>query len=112
MSHSQRHGRSGDTAPGDETSDGHEIAKGLQGYLIGLGLATLITIVAFFIAQTHLVWGPSIPIALVVLAVAQIGSRQHQQRPGFGVRRADRDAADHRLAVDHEPPQPQHDAHG
>jgi cytochrome o ubiquinol oxidase operon protein cyoD len=29
--------------------------------------------VAFFIAGTSLVWGPSIPLALVVLAIAQIG---------------------------------------
>ena len=63
----------GDIAPGDEKAGGHEIGKGIQGYVIGLGLATLITCVAFFIAQTTLVWGPSIPIALFVLAVAQMG---------------------------------------
>jgi cytochrome o ubiquinol oxidase subunit IV len=62
-----------DTAPGDERADGREIAEGLTGYLIGLGLATLITVVAFFIAGTTLVWQPSIPIALFVLAIAQMG---------------------------------------
>jgi cytochrome o ubiquinol oxidase subunit IV len=62
-----------DTAPGDERADGREIAEGLFGYLIGLGLATLITVVAFFISGTSLVWQPSIPIALFVLAVAQMG---------------------------------------
>ena len=66
-----RHG--GDTAPGDERADDREIARGLQGYLIGLGLAILITAVAFFIARTTLVWQPSIPIALFVLAIAQMG---------------------------------------
>jgi cytochrome o ubiquinol oxidase operon protein cyoD len=70
---SEIHGQTGDTAPGDEVSGSHDIVKGLQGYLVGLGLATLITVVAFFIAQTTLVWGPSIPIALFVLAVAQMG---------------------------------------
>ena len=35
--------------------------------------AILLTAVSFFIAGTSLVWHPSIPIALVVLAVAQIG---------------------------------------
>jgi cytochrome o ubiquinol oxidase subunit IV len=65
--------RRGDTAPGDERRGGHEIAEGLRSYLVGLGLATLITAVAFFIAQTTLVWQPSIPIALFVLAVAQMG---------------------------------------
>ena len=62
-----------DIAPGDERVDSREIAKGLTGYLIGLGLATLITVVAFFISGTSLVWQPSIPIALFVLAIAQMG---------------------------------------
>jgi cytochrome o ubiquinol oxidase operon protein cyoD len=62
-----------DTAPGDERADGREIAEGLRGYLVGLALATLITVVAFFVANTTLVWTPSIPIALFVLAVAQMG---------------------------------------
>jgi cytochrome o ubiquinol oxidase operon protein cyoD len=63
----------GDTAPGDERAGGREVAEGIFGYLIGLALAILITVVAFFISGTSLVWGPSIPIALVVLAIAQIG---------------------------------------
>jgi cytochrome o ubiquinol oxidase subunit IV len=62
-----------DLAPGDELADGREIAEGIRGYLVGLGLATLITIVAFFVSGTSLVWQPSIPIALVVLAIAQMG---------------------------------------
>jgi cytochrome o ubiquinol oxidase subunit IV len=63
----------GDHAPGDEPAGRHEITEGIQGYLIGLGLAVLLTAVSFFIAGTSLVWHPSIPIALVVLAIAQIG---------------------------------------
>jgi cytochrome o ubiquinol oxidase operon protein cyoD len=62
-----------DIAPGDERGDGREIAEGILGYLIGLGLATLITVVAFFVSGTSLVWQPSIPIALMVLAIAQMG---------------------------------------
>ncbi len=50
-----------------------ETAEGVGVYLIGLGLATLLTIVSFFIAGTTLVWQPSIPVALSVLAVAQMG---------------------------------------
>ena len=75
MSPSARHldGHHADTAPGDELGDGHSIGESLRSYLIGLGLATLITVVAFFVSQTTLVWEPSIPIALGVLAVAQIG---------------------------------------
>ena len=60
-----------DTAPGDEVQDEHEAGVGT--YLIGLGLAVLLTAVSFFISGTTLVWGPSIPVALVVLAIAQMG---------------------------------------
>jgi cytochrome o ubiquinol oxidase operon protein cyoD len=62
-----------DLAPGDERADGREIAEGIRGYLVGLGFATLITVVAFLVSGTSLVWQPSIPIALVVLAIAQMG---------------------------------------
>ena len=62
----------GDTAPGDEPLDGHEV-EGIGSYRIGLGLATLLTIVSFYIARTTLVWEPSIPVALAVLAIAQMG---------------------------------------
>ncbi len=40
---------------------------------VGLGLAILLTATSFFIAGTDLVWQPSIPVALVVLAIAQMG---------------------------------------
>jgi len=53
--------------------DGHEGVEGIGSYLIGLGLATLLTIVSFYIARTTLVWQPSIPVALAVLAIAQMG---------------------------------------
>jgi cytochrome o ubiquinol oxidase subunit IV len=62
-----------DTDRSDEHLDGHDIAGDVGGYLIGLALATLLTIVSFFIAQTKLVWQPSIPVALAVLAIAQMG---------------------------------------
>ena len=63
----------GDIAPGDEPASGAEIAVGIRGYLIGLGLAVLATFVSFFVAGTSLVWQPSIPAALIVLAIAQMG---------------------------------------
>jgi cytochrome o ubiquinol oxidase operon protein cyoD len=60
-----------DLAPGDE----EEIRVGLRvlGYVAGLGLAILLTATSFFVAGTNLVWQPSIPVALVVLAIAQMG---------------------------------------
>jgi len=41
--------------------------------VIGFGLAVLLTATSFFVAGTNLVWEPSIPVALVVLAIAQMG---------------------------------------
>ena len=60
-----------DLAPGDQ----EEIRVGprLVGYFIGFGLAILLTATSFFVAGTSLVWQPSIPVALVVLAIAQMG---------------------------------------
>jgi cytochrome o ubiquinol oxidase operon protein cyoD len=61
-----------DVAPGDEESL-RDIRKAVYGYLIGFTLATLLSIVSFYIARNTLVWAPSIPIALSVLAIAQMG---------------------------------------
>jgi cytochrome o ubiquinol oxidase operon protein cyoD len=62
-----------DTAPGDTEIGIDRPVEGLESYLIGLGLAVLFTAVSFFIARTHLVWAPSIPVALCVLAIGQMG---------------------------------------
>jgi len=62
-----------DLAPGDEHVEGSGIGLRVLGYLTGLGLAVLLTATSFFVAGTDLVWEPSIPVALVVLAIAQMG---------------------------------------
>jgi cytochrome o ubiquinol oxidase subunit IV len=62
-----------DRAPGDVRIGSEKPSEGVTDYLVGLGLAVLLTIVSFGVAGTSLVWGPSIPIAICVLAVAQIG---------------------------------------
>jgi cytochrome o ubiquinol oxidase operon protein cyoD len=62
-----------DVAPGDEKLDGDEPPESLTVYVVGLGIATLLTCVSFAVARTSLVWLPSIPVALCVLAVAQMG---------------------------------------
>ena len=63
----------GDVAPGDELGPA-DVPHAIRGYLVGLALATLLTCVSFYIAtQSTLVWQPSIPIALSVLALAQMG---------------------------------------
>ena len=61
-----------DTAPGDEYGE-EDIGKGLRGYLIGLVLASLLTIASFAILHTHFMWAPAIPVALLVFAIAQMG---------------------------------------
>ena len=60
-----------DLAPGEEEEV--RIGPRLLGYATGLGLSVLLTATSFFIAGTDLVWQPSIPVALVVLAIAQMG---------------------------------------
>jgi len=66
------HGHHGDVAPGDAI-ERRDIPNAIRGYLIGLALAVLLTGVSFYIARNTLVWQPSIPIALSVLAIAQMG---------------------------------------
>jgi cytochrome o ubiquinol oxidase subunit IV len=60
-----------DHAPGDEPgeSGGHWILNAN----LGLGFSVLLTIAAFVLAGTHLIYGPAIPVALIVLAIAQMG---------------------------------------
>lgn len=59
-----------DRTPGVE--HGEERADFLS-YTVGFGLAVVLTIVSFVVAQTNLLWPPGIPVGLVVLAFAQIG---------------------------------------
>lgn len=74
MTQDLQHGvdNASDVAPGDEHGE-HDVAHGVRGYLIGFVLAIGLTAVSFYIARSTLVWEPSIPIALSVLAVAQMG---------------------------------------
>ena len=60
-----------DVAPGDERHASVRVR--MLGYVVGLALAVLLTATSFFIAGTNLVWQPSIPIAIIVLAIAQMG---------------------------------------
>jgi cytochrome o ubiquinol oxidase subunit IV len=60
-----------EVAPGDESE--HDLRTRLLGYVVGLVLALLLTATSFFIAGTDLVWQPSIPVAIIVLTIAQMG---------------------------------------
>ena len=65
-----------DRAPGDRPilADREEgTPAGVLVYTIGLVLAVALTATSFWVANTSLLWGPGIPLGLVVLAIAQMG---------------------------------------
>jgi cytochrome o ubiquinol oxidase subunit IV len=62
-----------DVGPGFLDAADQGFRQSIQGYVIGLALATLLTVASFYVVGTSLIWGPGIPVALVTLAVAQIG---------------------------------------
>jgi cytochrome o ubiquinol oxidase operon protein cyoD len=59
-----------DVAPGQPHSN---IFSEVVLYIIGLGLALLLTGVSFWVASTSALWGPGVAVGLVVLAIAQMG---------------------------------------
>lgn len=62
-----------DIAPGDPRPADQEFAGGLKSYLIGFALAAGLTATAFWIASGAALWEPAVPVALIALAIAQIG---------------------------------------
>jgi cytochrome o ubiquinol oxidase operon protein cyoD len=42
-------------------------------YVVGLGLALVLTGISFWVASTSALWGPGVAVGLVVLAIAQMG---------------------------------------
>ena len=60
-----------DHAPGDEPEEsaGHWV----RNYLLGLAFATALTIASFWAATSNMIWGPAVPVAIVVFAIAQMG---------------------------------------
>ncbi len=60
-----------DHAPGDEPLEdsGHWILNAN----LGLGFSILLTLAAFALASSHVIYAPAIPVALIVLAIAQMG---------------------------------------
>ena len=74
MSHTAGDMEAGDAAPGDKDEVDRELSgEGIQSYVIGLALSTLLTVASFGLPATGLVWGPGMPVALAVLAIAQMG---------------------------------------
>lgn len=69
---SLEHPSDDDLPPGDSQRK-DSLRQQVGGYLVGFVLAAILTVLSFYIARTSLVWAPSIPIALSVLAIAQMG---------------------------------------
>ncbi len=62
-----------DVGPGFMEAGDHTVREGIQGYVLGFILAVALTAASFYVVSTDLIWQPAIPVALAVLAVAQIG---------------------------------------
>jgi cytochrome o ubiquinol oxidase operon protein cyoD len=62
-----------DLSRGEAGSNSHSRRRAVRSYLVGLGLAAVMTIASFWAAQTHLIYAPGISVAIVVLAIAQMG---------------------------------------
>ncbi len=60
-----------EAAPGEKQD--HSVAAQLRGYTIGFVLAAVLTGAAFLLPTTGWVWGPAAPVALVALAIGQMG---------------------------------------
>ena len=63
--------RPGEHAPGDMSPEG--AGHWIRSYLMGLGFAVVLTVASFWAAAVHPIWGPALPVALIVLAIAQMG---------------------------------------
>ncbi len=60
-----------DHAPGDEPPE--EIGHWVRNANLGLGFSILLTVGAFLLAGSDVIYEPAIPVALIVLAIAQMG---------------------------------------
>ncbi|MFL6753382.1 MAG: cytochrome o ubiquinol oxidase subunit IV [Sphingomicrobium sp.] len=59
-----------DVAPG---APHNNLMSEVVAYVIGFGLALILTGVSFWAASTGVLWGPGVATGLVVLAIAQMG---------------------------------------
>jgi cytochrome o ubiquinol oxidase subunit IV len=62
-----------DRVPGQSPGKESHLRRDLRGYLLGLALAVALTIASFWAVETHAIYRPGAAVALLVLAVAQMG---------------------------------------
>ena len=58
---------------GSQAGPPRNLAAEVRGYVLGLALSIVLTAATFWAAGTHLIYGPGIVMAVVVLAIAQMG---------------------------------------
>jgi len=51
----------------------HALRREVGGYVMGFALAIVLTIASFWVTRTNFIYGPALAVALLVLAVAQMG---------------------------------------
>jgi cytochrome o ubiquinol oxidase subunit IV len=62
-----------DRVPGEAGAETPTLAVEVRGYCIGLALALVLTAASFWAVETHQIYRPGAAVALLVLAVAQMG---------------------------------------
>jgi cytochrome o ubiquinol oxidase operon protein cyoD len=60
-----------DHAPGDEPEE--ESGLWVRNANLGLGFSIVLTAAAFLLAGSQIIYAPAVPVALIVLAIAQMG---------------------------------------
>ena len=82
MSHETETRDPSDVGPGFMDAVGVTVREGIARYVIGFVLASLLTAASFYVLDTSLIWGPGIPVALIVLAIAGLSGRTGGSRYG------------------------------
>jgi cytochrome o ubiquinol oxidase operon protein cyoD len=62
-----------DRVPGEPIGEERTLRLEVRGYLLGLALAVALTVASFWAVGTHEIYRPGAAVALLVLAVAQMG---------------------------------------
>src|SRR5262249_44389648 len=73
MSHETDTPDPGYIRPGFMDAEQLTVREAIARYVIGFVLACVLTAASFYVLTTSLIWGPGIPVALIVLAIAQMG---------------------------------------
>ena len=62
-----------DRAPSEGSSDAGDIRSKVLTYVAGFVLAAVLSVASFAVVHSGVIYGPGIPVALIALAIAQMG---------------------------------------